>query len=69
MAEITTTIIVTFTIIYTCIYPPDTVKHQSKPQVYKSDIAYCRNRLQENTMLTLSTMKKRWEKQPTSTKV
>ena len=23
-----------------CIYP-DTVKHQSKPQVYKSDIAPC----------------------------
>ena len=28
---------------------PDTVKHQSKPQVYKSDIAPChRKRLQEN---------------------
>ena len=26
--------------LYVCIYP-DTVKHQSKPQVYKSDIAPC----------------------------
>ena len=33
---------------------PDTVKHQSKPQVYKSDIAQSIERDYKKTTLTLS---------------